>query len=314
MGLGQGARGDHLTHPLAPVGPAEIFTLYQAARPRLPAPPRRGAARRLSDLGALADRFDLFLLDAFGVLNIGEAAIPGAVQRIAALRAAGKRVKVVTNAAGYPKRFLLERYRRLGFDFAPEEVVSSRETLLAALSGEAPRRWGVMAEARWGREELDGIAAHFLDDDPARHDAAEGFLLLGSGGWTPGRQETLKNSLKRHPRPVLVGNPDIVAPRQGGYSFEPGHYAHELAEIDGVEPVFFGKPFGNVFAKALARDRGVVARAVMVGDTLHTDILGGLAAGLSVVLITDTGSIHRGRVEEQIAASGICPDYLAPRI
>ncbi len=301
---------------LTQAGPDEVFALYQNARPRLPAPPRRGAARPVPDLAALADRFDLFLLDAFGVLNIGETAIPGAADRIADLTRAGKRVKVVTNAAGYPKRALLERYRRLGFDFAPRDVVSSRETLLAALADAPPRRWGVMAERRWGLDELEPFEAHFLDDDPDSHDAAEGILLLGSGGWTPTRQALLARSLARRPRPVLVGNPDIVAPRDGGYSFEPGHYAHQLAAIDGVEPVFFGKPFANIFARALTGPDANHApdRAVMVGDTLHTDILGGLAAGISAALVTDTGSIHQGRVAQSIRASGIAPDFVVTRI
>ncbi|MFC3119682.1 transposase [Jhaorihella thermophila] len=37
----------------------------------------------MPDLSALADRFDLFLLDVFGVLDNGETAIPGAARRIA---------------------------------------------------------------------------------------------------------------------------------------------------------------------------------------------------------------------------------------
>lgn len=303
-------------HPLAPVGPAEIFALYQDARPRLPRPPRAGAAEPVDSLESLVHRFDLFLLDGFGVLNVGEAAIPGAVERVAALIEAGKRVKVVTNAAGYPKRILLDRYERLGFDFAPADIVSSREVLLGALANEAPRRWGVMAEARWGLEELERVDAEILGDDPGGYSSAEGFLMLGSGSWTAERQRMLVQSLAREPRPVLVGNPDIVAPREGGYSFEPGHFAHELAAIEGVGPVFYGKPFRDVFRHALKDGQDPVRpdRVVMIGDTLHTDILGGLAAGVATALISETGSIHQGNVEGAIRASGISPDFVMPAI
>jgi ribonucleotide monophosphatase NagD (HAD superfamily) len=113
---------------------------------------------------------------------------------------------------------------------------------------------------------------------------------------------------------VLVGNPDIVAPRDDGYSFEPGHYAHQLAEIDGVAPLFYGKPFGAVFARALARFGVTPERVLMVGDTLHTDILGGNTAGTGTVLVSDTGSLHRGDVTRAIAESGITPDYVIPHI
>ncbi len=74
------------------------------------------------------------LLDAYGVLNVGDRAVPGAVECVTDLRRAGKRVVVVSNSAGYPKGVMMARYASLGFDLAPGEVVSSREALLAHLS------------------------------------------------------------------------------------------------------------------------------------------------------------------------------------
>ncbi len=301
-------------HETAAIGVGDIFDLYQAALVRLPVPQPRAAARPGPDLSAISASYDVILLDAFGVLNIGEAAIPGARARIATLRDAGKRLMVVTNAASYPKRILIERYHRLGFDFSADEVMSSRETLLAALGDQPVRRWGVMADPRWPLEEFSDFDTHLMGDDPGEYDTAEGFLLLGSGAWTAARQAMLAETLTRRPRPVLVGNPDIVAPRTGGYSFEPGHYAHRLAVIDGVTPRFFGEPFGAVFARALARVGVAPDRALMVGDTLHTDILGGNTAGLATALVTETGSLHRGDVTRAIAESGITPTHILPRI
>jgi glycerol 3-phosphatase-2 len=101
-----------------------------------------------ANLDAIADQFDVFLLDAFGVLNIGETAIPGVVERVAGLKARGKQIIVVTNAAGYPSSVLHARYRRLGYDFRPDDAVSSRMALLAGLEKRHPsRKWGVMASA-----------------------------------------------------------------------------------------------------------------------------------------------------------------------
>ncbi|MEH6360567.1 MAG: TIGR01459 family HAD-type hydrolase, partial [Amylibacter sp.] len=79
------------------------FNAYEAVLSRLPQaqfPDCYETAETLSDIAA---HFDTFLLDSFGVLNIGATAIPGAVERIDELRALGKRIIVVTNAAGYPK-------------------------------------------------------------------------------------------------------------------------------------------------------------------------------------------------------------------
>lgn len=303
MGLGQGARSDHLTH-----GP--IFDGYEAVRHRLPNAGAGGACAVARDLSEIADLYDIFLLDAFGVLNVGETAIPDAPERIAALQAAGKRVLVVSNAAGFPHRLLMEKYARLGFDFAPEDVITSRKALLASLK-DSKTQWGVMANPDLGREDLEGLSFDFLADDPASYDAVEGFLLIGSAIWTDARQGLLEDALRRRPRPVHVGNPDIAAPRETGPSKEPGFWAHRLADQTGVEPVFFGKPYRNIYDLAFAQlGETPGKRAVMVGDSLHTDILGGQVAGTATALITSHGLLRETDPMAAIAASGLRPDHV----
>jgi ribonucleotide monophosphatase NagD (HAD superfamily) len=48
----------------------------------------------------------------------------------------------------------------------------------------------------------------------------------------------------------------------------------------------------------------------MVGDSLHTDILGGNAAGLKTVLVTDHGMFRDGGAEAAMKTSGITPDFI----
>lgn len=293
---------------------AEAFAHYERVRPRLPAATAGGPCVRLPHLEALADDIDVFLLDAFGVLNIGETAIDGVPERVARLQKAGKRVMIVSNAAGFPHASLMQKYTRLGYDFDPEDVITSRKATLHGLRNAPPREWGVMATESLGRGDIEGFDMTYLAEDAAAYDAAEAFVLLGSAVWTEHRQSLLEASLRAHPRPVYVGNPDIVAPRETGFSVEPGHYAHRLADATGITLEFFGKPFGNIFDLAFAR-LGAVARdrTVMVGDSLHTDILGGQAAGVKTALITDYGFFAGSDVDAPIASSGIRPNYILDR-
>lgn len=292
----------------------DAFTAYETVRHRLPAVRRGAACTRLPHLEALADDIDTFLLDAFGVLNIGETAIEGVPERVARLQKAGKRVMVVSNAAGYPHADLMQKYRRLGYDFDTDDVITSRKATLHGLSLEPARKWGLMATESLGRADLETLDVTYLAEDPQAYDAAEAFLLLGSAVWTEARQALLEDTLNRNPRPVYVGNPDIVAPRENGFSTEPGSYAHRLADATGIEPVFFGKPFGNIFDLAFHR-LGTFdpARTVMVGDSLHTDILGGLAAGVKTALIANYGFFAGHDVDAPITSSGIQPDYILDR-
>jgi HAD superfamily hydrolase (TIGR01450 family) len=292
----------------------EAFAAYEAVRHRLPPARMGGACTRLPDLDAIADDFDVFLLDAFGVLNIGDSAIEGVPARIARLQRAGKRVVVISNAAGFPHTDLMRKYASLGYDFASEDVITSRKALLAGVWAGPRRHWGLMATQSLGRADLEALDVTYLAEDRAVYDRVEGFLLVGSAVWTPERQALLEASLRDRPRPVLVGNPDIVAPRESGFSKEPGAFAHMLADRTGVEPQFFGKPFQNIFDLA-APHIGEVdrSRVVMVGDSLHTDILGGQCAGVKTALIAGFGFFKGHDVGPLIVQSGIQPDFILDR-
>jgi len=308
MGFGKGTERDHLIR----MATEEAFAAYEAVRHRLPAAGPPGAATRIASIEEVADRFDAFLLDAFGVLNIGETAVPGVAERIERLRVRGKRVLVVTNAAGYPHDRLMARYDRLGFRFDPADVVSSRAALRDGTAGRDLGRCGLMVTATTGIDDMNGLGRARLAEDPATYAEADGFVFLGSADWTESRQALLEAALRERLRPVLVGNPDIVAPRETGFSIEPGYFAHRLADATGVEPEFFGKPFGNIYDLAFRRlgpgiDR---SRVMMVGDSLHTDILGAQAAGIASALVTSHGFFAGGAVDRWMDRSGIRPDYL----
>lgn len=57
------------------------FRRYEAVRGRLPGAAFPASSRRAETLEEVAGDYDAFVLDAFGVLNVGTTAIPGAVER-----------------------------------------------------------------------------------------------------------------------------------------------------------------------------------------------------------------------------------------
>ena len=64
---------------------------YVAIAKRLPKAGFPPVSRHADHLADLVDDIDVFVLDGFGVLNIGDDAIPGAVERINALKQQGKK-------------------------------------------------------------------------------------------------------------------------------------------------------------------------------------------------------------------------------
>ncbi len=207
----------------------------------------------------------------------------------------------------------------MGFDYTQDEIVSSRAILTASLA-HVPNvaQWAAMLPDGGSR---DGLPANVLtlEEDPARFWEADGYLFLSSKGWDAERQERLGSRLRKRPCPVLVGNPDLVAPREYGLSKEPGFFAHDILDRTDCVVRFFGKPFANAFETAMAAAgicRGALdrKRIVMVGDTLHTDILGATAAGLKTVLVTDHGVLKGQAAAAYISVSGICPDFIIPSL
>ena len=289
------------------------FAQYERVRDVLPKAEFPATSRDIANLGEVANRFDVFLLDAFGVLNVGETPIAGAPEQVAALQALGKRTMVLTNGASLPAEMSMKKYQRFGFDFAREDVISSRDILMAHVQKQAPVVWGCMALRASKLEEFPAKVLA-LGDDPQLYDDVGGFILLGSADWTSERQEMMVKSLNANPRPVLVGNPDLVAPRENDLSLEPGWFGHQAARQTGIAPQFSGKPFDGIFKEARKRIPSSIPdhRIAMVGDTLHTDILGGKAAGFGTVLIADHGLFRGKDVASYIAASGIVPDFIAP--
>ena len=291
-----------------------VLDCYRLAR--LPAPVRNGRAEPAENLLALADRYDAFILDGYGVINIGPEPIPGIGDTIRALRAAGREVMVLTNGAGRPSRQTARRYAGWGVDIPERRVVSSRDALEASLAAQPrPGLWGVMALPD---SELDTLPVEtaLLEDDAALYRRAGGFIFIRSEGWCTARHLLLVEALRESPRPVLVANPDVSAPYPDErYSAEPGYWALRIEAETGVRCERYGKPFAPVFELALSRLGAAGTRrerVAMVGDGLHTDILGGLAAGLGTVLVTDHGLLKGLDWEARAARARIFPDHVIP--
>lgn len=303
------------------------FEFYESVVSRLPETKDDSihTTRHAQNLLDIAEHFDAFVFDAFGVLNVGHTAIPGTAACIAQLRALDKRVLVMTNGASLNASATMDKYHSYGFDFAASEIISSRAVALAAITEATDHwttstLWGAITGGRSSLADLpvDAIA---LDKTTADFDRVEAILFLSSSGWSGALQNCLLDSLRRKPRPVVVANPDVVAPKEKGYTLEPGYFAHSIlnqlqSESITVPVFFYGKPYPDIYALAAAKLDSCVSRQriAMVGDTLHTDVLGAKYFGWQSVLVTQHGLFRGHNVADYVQSSGIKPDWIIPCI
>ncbi|MEC8128843.1 MAG: HAD hydrolase-like protein [Pseudomonadota bacterium] len=298
----------------------DIIRIYEALRGQMPAArPAGDAPRRAGRLVDILPHVDALILDGFGVINVGGRLIDGIGDCLAEIEARGVAVMVLTNGAGQGAESSWRKYRDWGLPFARSQVVSSRDSLEAALPALAADH----IVATLGPEARPlGLANEltFATNEDELFDRATAFALLGATGWTEAHQARLEQALARGGRELLVANPDISAPLDGAFSAEPGYWAARAAQATGITPRWYGKPHGPSFDLVLDRLAAHYGRAferrrvAMVGDSLHTDILGGGAAGMKSVLLTGYGLFSDGGAEDMITACGITPDWIVDRL
>ncbi|MDB9764155.1 HAD hydrolase-like protein [Amylibacter sp.] len=288
-----------------------IFERYEEIRKRMP---KTSTPKKFQDINSLLDIAEkgyTFVFDAFGVLNVGETLIPGADKRLDQLRSIGCNIRILTNAASYDRNGAIDKFKRLGLSVKADEIVTSRDaTLLCLGSG----TWGAIAAPD---DQLSDIPNDFIriGHDSSDFDFVDGFVFLSSFGWTNNQQKLLTQSLLRRQRPVLIANADLVAPRDNGFSLEPGNFGHLLLD-QGVKDVsFFGKPFPKVY-DLLEQTLGEVDqdKIIMCGDSLHTDVIGAAARGWKTVLVTRDGLFAGFDTRDFCKRSNLYPDWRLPSI
>ena len=291
----------------------EAFGVYCRAQARLPPIPPPVEPVLVPGLLHVVEAFDVILLDAYGVLNAGDEALPGAVEAVAALRESGKPFYVLSNDASSEKRDMVAAHNRRGFPFADGDVIALLELLPRMLAEFSHvRRWGVIASPKW-RVACLGDSFEILGSDMDHYD---GILFLAARTWSEEAQLALTKTLQSRPRPLLIANPDVAAPDEDGrLSAPPGYFGHRIAESTNLCPRFIGKPFPELFETAMAKHPDVPPnRFIMVGDSLHTDILGARAVGMSAMLVTQSGFLKGRDWRADCARSGIWPTFVAATI
>ena len=292
----------------------DAWQAYRRAEPRLPAKPAPVTPTRVPGIGALIEHFDLVILDSWGVLNLGDHPITGAREAVAALRRSGMPLLALSNDASGDKTRAVANHRRRGYDFAASEVIHGLDLLPETLARLAlARPVGLIADPPVPMTAITGALQPLADDEQC-YDDVSGVVFLSADRWTSERQEMLRRSLTPRRRPLIVCNPDIASPNGDTQNAEPGFYAHRLAEEIGIQPIFCGKPFPEIYRRALAAFPGIRRERVLcVGDTLHTDILGARAAGLRAMLV-ENGFVAGRDALSLASESGIWPDFIAPRL
>ena len=275
----------------------------------------------LSGVEPLAETFDGFIVDVWGVLHDGLRLYPGVADALDRLAGLGKSVVFLTNA---PRRSgdVARMLERLGL---PERhrrnIVASGESVHAALA-----RRDDPFHAALGRrclvlgETIENDILTGLDLERVRTFEDADFIV-NIGPWRRGAaladyEEDLARAAGLE-LPMICANPDLSVMQGGSEMLCAGALAVRYESLGGGV-AWHGKPHPAIYKLCLARLGGPPRdRVVAIGDSLGTDIRGAEAAGLVSALVL--GGLHAGEIqcgERSLAAlygkHGTAPDFTLP--
>lgn len=273
------------------------------------------AIRLIDGIGAIADGYDLVLLDQWGVLHNGEDPHPEAVEAMRQLRRAGKRIVLISNSSKRSPHSV-KNLKRLGIEralydgvvtsgeLAWQDMKAGRDPFFRALG---PRCYPIT----WGGNDsfLEGLPYKTVQTVAA----ADFLLLAGTSGAAISMYEDVLQAGIRRQLPMICLNRDFVAVDPAGQLVECSGRVAERYEALGGTVRYYGKPGREIYDACLALAPGA-RRPVAIGDSLHHDIAGGNAIGADTILVTagihafDLG-IRPGDTPAPDAVSALCREF-----
>ncbi len=278
--------------------------------------------RHLAGFAPLAEDYDGFIVDLWGVVHDGIAPYPGAVDCLLRLRALGKRVVLLSNA---PRRVRLVQagLRGMGLpDDGYDAIMTSGEATRTALLARTDPWFAALGRRVLhvgppkDRDILEGVELDLVTD-PAEAD----FLLNtgpddDSGDSGPEPYLPVLRECAGRGLPMLCANPDLEIVR-GGRRIICAGLLSRFYEQYGGRVRSIGKPHPEIYDMVCPM-LGVPRQHILaVGDALATDIAGARGAGLNSCWVL--GGIHAemigndaGLAEAQAAAAGLSPIATVP--
>ena len=267
----------------------------------------------------LAD-YKIIFFDAYGVIRNYNGLVPSIGKTFTWLTEQQKAYYIITNDSSRSPDLLAASYHRSGFDhITSDRIISS----------------GMLAKDFLDLKVKDGIVAYLGTENSAHYiehpglqalplcdltekdmAAVNALVLLDDEGfdWFNGLNKAV-NLLRRRAIPAILANADGAYPvNSHDVGIAIGGLAWMVEKITGKKFIRFGKPDSQIFMFAWEMVQqqypGITKKDIlMVGDTLHTDIIGANKFGLDTVLVL-TGNILPEDAEIRINGSGIVPNYI----
>jgi NagD protein len=224
-----------------------------------------------------------FLIDMDGVIYRGGHLIPGADHFIMNLRRKNVPFRFLTNNSQRTRRDVTTRLQRLGIDVDMEHVYTCATATARFLSQQKPGGTAFVIGEGGLLNALDECGYSIVDKNPD-------YVVVGEG-------RTISFELVEAALKMILGGAKLVAtnldpncPTESGFRPGCGATVAMLETASGVKAFSVGKP-SPVMLRGARKELGLTSdQTVVIGDTMETDILGGVQLGFKTILVLSGGT------------------------
>lgn len=244
-----------------------------------------------------------FLIDMDGVIYKGSELIPGADRFINTLLKRDIPFMFLTNNSQRTRRDIATKLNRMGFRGIQDYHVYTCATATAQfLAQQKPNGTAYVIGEGGLLNALHDYGYAIVDQDPD-------YVVVGEGRAFTLEMVEQAVTLISNGAKLIATNLDPSCPTPKGIRPGCGAYVSLLEKATGVNAFSVGKP-SPVMIRAARKELGLTAsETTIVGDTMETDILGGVQMGYRTVLV-----LSGGTKRDDLKSFAYKPDYIVDSI
>ena len=241
------------------------------------------------------------LFDMDGVLYNAEERIVGAAEALKWVQDQGIPHLFVTNTTSRGRGALVEKLARFGIRTTGDQILTPCLTAAAWIRSQTPGKVALFVRPA-ARADFDGLLSV-----PDEAETGASYVIIGDLGesWdyrTLNRAFRLLQS-NPHSRLIALGMTRFWQTPEG-LSLDVAPFVAALEHATGRKAVVLGKPSAEFFHAAAERLGLPPGEVVMIGDDIHADIGGALAAGLQGVMVR-TGKFRPSDLEGSVIPDAV---------
>lgn len=232
----------------------------------------------------MSDRYG-FLIDMDGVIYRGKQLIPGAERFISQLRDSNTPFAFLTNNSQRTRRDVVAKLGRMGIAVEESHIFTCAMATARFLAAQKPHGTAFVIGEGGLMQALHRNGYAIVDDDPD-------YVVVGEGRTF--NMEIVEAAVRMILRgsKLVATNIDPNCPTNHGLRPGCGAIVAMLETATGLKAFSVGKP-SPVMMRAARKELGLAtAETIMIGDTMETDILGGVSMGYRTILVL-SGSTRR---------------------